>query len=548
MDATTEENFRSHLAGTLAHRFQSHSQLLLGSTIAALTLLAWFSRFIQDDAFISFRYAENLINGNGLVWNIGERIEGYTNFLWVIMIAAGMRAGIEPIAFSYMLGMIYFPVTLYLFFHLCRLIFNSDVAGYIGVILLGTNHTFSMYATGGLETHFLTLLLIAIAVIIAQNFKSGMWRLHSLLTLSFLLGGAILTRLDTVIPCGIFTLFIIINIIQTSQHGEHFTKLAVLLSPAVIIISVWVTWKMNYYGSFLPNSFYAKTAFGSSFETGGRYLHRFFTSYFLYPVLAVLIYSLTSFIKTASISLRMTLLFIIAWLLYVAAVGGDFMEFRFMVTVLPFLTLLVLWLAVQFFNKVLLAALLIGIIIAGNIHHIMTFSYDKDYEIESRVMLHGHLYNRDEQWINAGKILGEAFKEVPEATFAVTTAGAVPFYSKLFCIDMLGLNDTFVTRQGMFLSHRPGHQRIAPVSYLLKRKVNFVISHPTVVPMKQPPTIIPFLPRYPDEPLPDARLIEIPLDNEYKIFIWYLTPTLRINGLIQQKGWKAFKPKPQSRG
>jgi hypothetical protein len=548
VDATTEENFRSHLAGTLAHRFHSHSQLLLGITLAALTLLAWFNRFIQDDAFISFRYAENLINGNGLVWNIGERIEGYTNFLWVIIIAAGMRTGIEPIAFSYILGMIFFPVTLYLFFRLCRSIFDSDIAGYIGVILLGSNYTFSAYATGGLETHFLALLLVAVAAISTQNFISGKWSLNSLLTLSFLLGGAILTRLDAVIPCGIFTLFIITNIIQTSRRRESITKLATLFFPAAIIILLWVVWKLNYYGSILPNSFYAKTAFGSSFETGGRYLHRFFTSYLLYPVLAILIYSLKSLMKTGSISLRMTLCFIIAWMLYVASVGGDFMEFRFMVTVLPFLTLLILWLAFRFFNKVSLAVLLIGIIVGGNIHHIMTFSYDTEYEIESRDMLQGHLYNKDEQWINAGKTLGEAFKEVPEATFAVTTAGAVPFYSKLFCIDMLGLNDTFVTRQGMFLSNRPGHQRIAPVSYLLKRKVNFVISQPTVVPMKQPPTIIPFLPRYPNEPLPDARLIEIPLDTEYKIFIWYLTPTLRINGLIQQKGWKAFKPTPHSRG
>ncbi len=46
-----------------------------------LTVLAWSNRFIQDDAFISFRYAENLVQGKGLVYNEGERVEGYTNFL-----------------------------------------------------------------------------------------------------------------------------------------------------------------------------------------------------------------------------------------------------------------------------------------------------------------------------------------------------------------------------------------------------------------------------------------------------------------------------------
>ena len=50
--------------------------------------LAWQHRFLQDDAFISFRYARNLATGHGLVWNPGERVEGYTNFLWTLLMAA----------------------------------------------------------------------------------------------------------------------------------------------------------------------------------------------------------------------------------------------------------------------------------------------------------------------------------------------------------------------------------------------------------------------------------------------------------------------------
>jgi len=46
---------------------------------------AWF---LCDDAFICFRYARNLIEGHGLVWNRGERVEGYTQLAWVLEIAA----------------------------------------------------------------------------------------------------------------------------------------------------------------------------------------------------------------------------------------------------------------------------------------------------------------------------------------------------------------------------------------------------------------------------------------------------------------------------
>ena len=55
---------------------------------------AW--EFLCDDAFISFRYAENWVAGRGLVFNAGEQVEGYTNFSWTMLCALGMQLGIEP--------------------------------------------------------------------------------------------------------------------------------------------------------------------------------------------------------------------------------------------------------------------------------------------------------------------------------------------------------------------------------------------------------------------------------------------------------------------
>jgi hypothetical protein len=48
--------------------------------------------YSADDGFISFRYADHLARGQGLVYNIGERVEGYTNFLWVALLAAARFA------------------------------------------------------------------------------------------------------------------------------------------------------------------------------------------------------------------------------------------------------------------------------------------------------------------------------------------------------------------------------------------------------------------------------------------------------------------------
>ena len=48
---------------------------------------AFYFNYISDDAFITFRYADNFIRGKGLVYNAGERVEGYTNFLWLILLS-----------------------------------------------------------------------------------------------------------------------------------------------------------------------------------------------------------------------------------------------------------------------------------------------------------------------------------------------------------------------------------------------------------------------------------------------------------------------------
>ena len=96
---------REHPQPVTASRVGTAVSATLGGVTAALFAfnVAQHS-FLLDDAFISFRYARNLADGYGLVWNIGERVEGYTNFLWVCLMAAGIRLGIEPEIFSRILS------------------------------------------------------------------------------------------------------------------------------------------------------------------------------------------------------------------------------------------------------------------------------------------------------------------------------------------------------------------------------------------------------------------------------------------------------------
>jgi arabinofuranosyltransferase len=81
--------------------------LLFGLVLPAMLLCANMWRvhgFTVDDSYISFRYARNLARGLGLVYNAGEHIEGYTNFFWTVLLAGGIRIGLDPVLLAKILG------------------------------------------------------------------------------------------------------------------------------------------------------------------------------------------------------------------------------------------------------------------------------------------------------------------------------------------------------------------------------------------------------------------------------------------------------------
>ena len=59
----------------------------VAGTLAVSFLHQLMFATLADDAFISFRYSQHLAEGHGLVFNVGEKVEGYSNFLWVVLVA-----------------------------------------------------------------------------------------------------------------------------------------------------------------------------------------------------------------------------------------------------------------------------------------------------------------------------------------------------------------------------------------------------------------------------------------------------------------------------
>jgi len=520
--------------------------------VALLLLLAWFNRFIQDDAFISFRYARNIARGLGPVWNQGERVEGYTNFLWTLIMALPHAAGISPVGFSFGLGLVLFGVSLYLAYRVAAPILGTAGRGLLVVLLLGTNYTFSAFATSGMETQLQTCL-VCLAVFVLLNREDGRAPGPGRLgLLSGVLGLAILTRPDSALPA-VALLVAAFRTTSRSRAGRVGGRLA-LLAPVLVLAGGWLVWKTLFYGNLLPNTFHAKAPDLTSVPRGCYYLAVFIITYFFFLLIPSAARAVKRLLMTKETGLGVAAALTALWLAYVLAFGGDFMEFRMLVPVTPFLFILMVWTLFNVVRNRGLRIALLAAVIAGSVFH--GAFYGKGLlrrNPESVRQLAGHLTREDENWAGIGRALGRVFGPDADVVIATTAAGAIPYYSGLKAVDMLGLNDPWVARAGRPIGSRPGHRRVATVAHLVEKGVNLVIGHPTLVRSDSAAGALElseFIPGFRDDDhVPDgARLIEIPIDRGYRLVVLYLLRSECVDRAIAEHGWNVRAvPPPRPR-
>lgn len=510
---------------------------------ALLVVVAWSNRFVQDDAYIVFRYADHLARGEGLVWNAGERVEGYSSFLYTVLLAGTRWLGLDPVSASHAVGLAAFLGSLLTTFAAARLTFASDAAALLTVALLGANYTFSIFATGGLETSLHACLVCAGLALLARGQTLG-WSSPMPALLSLVMGLLMLTRPDSAIPCAVFVGVALWRLPATRGWRPY----AELLAPAAVILTVWLTWKLVYYGELLPNTYYVKVASSTSLPYGLRYLYLFFASYSLFPLAVLTVVLLPRLLRERRDTLVAALVLSVLWMGYVARVGGDFMEFRFMVPLLPALMLLMVATILSVSAAPIVRAGLVAVVLAGSAHHAVGFGLAPGGpRPESRDDLLGHLTGSDQNWVGIGHALREAAGHDRTLTIAVAPAGAIPYHSGLPSIDMLGLSDRWVARHGDILGSWPGHQRVAPYSYLEQRGVHLIIGHPMLRPASQPrATAYPYqyfrrwaLPTSRSETVPaTARVVEMPVADGRYLPMLYVRRHPVVEQQVVRGGWR----------
>ena len=155
------ETVRDWLGGATLSRV---AHVFLGFVVPAVVALVnmWRVRsFTVDDAYISYRYARNLARGWGLVYNYGERIEGYTNFLWTVILGGAIKLGVDPDIAAKVLGALFACGSLGVVFLIEERIRPLKAMPVVSTWLLATTMVFAGYSVWGLETSMFVFLVLS---------------------------------------------------------------------------------------------------------------------------------------------------------------------------------------------------------------------------------------------------------------------------------------------------------------------------------------------------------------------------------------------------
>ena len=410
----------------------------------------------SDDAYISYRYAFNLIAGHGLVFNPGERVEGYTNLLYVLlMVPLAWLAGPERL----------YPLSVALNFAFAALAV-IQVGGFISrrldgfrgglaALLLALCPSIWVAVASGLETPLVLCLQVGIWIAVEEAAEGRKGRLLLLIGLCVLL---ILTRADGFLMPALAAVFLFLK-------GRRRGALAVA-GAAAATVALLVLWRLSYYGWPLPNTYYAKVSgtlmarIEVSLEqlslilstTTGLLLHVF--------ALLLLVLELARRREPLSAALSFPVLFFLPWVGYWIYVGGDIFYERFLLILLPMGLFAILSLVKEARPRALAR-------LAVAVCAFQLFQIPMDSRFD-------YLPDRYDRWVLLGHYLGERH---PGEILASDAVGKVPYFSGMRTIDMLGLTDVHIAHRPPKLEGRraPGHNKMDP-GYVLSRRPDLIAS------------------------------------------------------------------------
>jgi len=460
----------------------------------------------DDDRFIGFRYSLNFAEGNGLVYNVGERVEGYTAFLWVWIIGLLMKVGFDPTRYAQFLSL---GAAVAIVLIVARTGKRAPdgrnrplLLALLPVFLLVLCNKFIFWAGAGAD-----IVLYALLVLLASNA-----RIHEIQAparfpfSSVFLALAALARFDGM---SMYVFFLVHSVLLALLIAEKRPKLRsfLALEGKRLAVFAWIylpyfVWRVTYYGGLVPNTFHAKTQFSSGLKAqlsaGIDYAYAFFVSTGgLFLVVGIA--SLFSLKFRAPSSVRVVL--VVGQAFFAVAVGGDHMAYsRFFIPVVPQLFMLMAdgAQAIRLRSSVLkprVRAVVTVVLAAAVAWPLVDFIFrpfdtppflrttlwqNRGSLVETlRDFRRGRLLASSPESSGARAIgLGLRRLAHPDATLAAHAAGIAPYYSGLHAIDMGGLSDPHIAHSPIRSpeTFHPGHIKSDP-EFVISTQPTYIFSN-----------------------------------------------------------------------
>jgi arabinofuranosyltransferase len=437
-----------------------------------------------DDAYISYRYADNLLAGHGLVFNPGERVEGYTNFSWTIILALFMSLGVHPSTAAIGLGVVFSVATLWLVYQFARVAsLRSPAIPVLAALCLALDGSFALWAVSGMETSMFAFLVLA-----ALTCYVWEWRTQRL----GLASGALLALAAMTRPEGVLVLAVVLVhqvLARLVVDKQLITSADVARAGVFLALYLpYFLWRYYYYGFLLPNTFYAKVTVHDSMAQHQRGLGHVATFGrlhlgWLLPLLVMVpvLKRRFSFWFTALLAV------VLVYLAYIVYVGGDWSVGRFFVPILPLAYILVSTGLVEAYQTVegwvgrraesaraskSLKAIALLCLALGCLALLVSSSWHGEHELFVSRFQAGRATRAR---VTMGKWLRE---NVSAQTFiGVDAAGQIPYYAGLRTLDMFGVNDVHTAHlqveemgQGV-----PGHEKF-DFNYIMWQQPDLIIA------------------------------------------------------------------------
>ncbi|MBK8957735.1 MAG: hypothetical protein IPM80_04715 [Proteobacteria bacterium] len=449
--------------------------------LAAAGAMYWLAVLTVDDVFIVYRYARNLANGAGLVFNVGERVEGVTCFLWTLALAPLHALGGSLPRLAPLLCALCGLTTIALVTRLhaaCEDRRHIAWRDLLPALLLVSSPPFIYWSVGALEAVPFALLVSLALLAHAREMRApAAWPASALW-----LGLAAMTRPETPV---VALALMVDRLLHARERGDRALAGKAMLRWLAVLAAVvlpFLCFRYAYFGEWLPNTYYAKLGapLTARLPTGLHYLLGWTETLLphfgldartrrtlAWQVLILLMLMLL--VALAERRVRACALTAIALLVACVFEGGDWMTMsRFVVPALPALAVVgaaaLLKLGARRHRAWLAAAVTMLVVVAGGV----AAQRERDGGRGMRAVALGHE--------RAHGALGRYIVRhaAPGDTVALMDVGLIGWLAAdQRILDISGLTDHFIARApGPFLDKR------YPASYVLDAKPRFVVLAP----------------------------------------------------------------------